>query len=740
MTELASIQELLLRKQTEVTDRSVVVRKALDKIYQDSLDGIQSGIINFAKQTELQSIHKEPLQDLCGKFHDLSSRASSLSAQVSKLDTTLANLAIGKEFLSALSKMTDMDQRLKAAIDTGRFDAATDIVKSVHSYREKGYINSVDKATMDRYEKEEERLLKSIRTMMKSSSADVETLARILFHLGHGDEGLGMYFDMIRNEFSERCLKHVNSVPSIASGGVNLTISSDDKPVHVEAVTNIFLEVADIVQKYQHVIDAEFGSENFKVFLQQIEYEANAHAVRVIRGLMKVTNNCQSKLKTSEQTSESLIRDLDFCLEELVTVVMRCTRFSGYVGSLLDKGESGHGSPRSPAPGSLQQVIEEITGVYVSGEQSLMSALITRALQDDSVDTDDEDTMYTSIVDDSFYIFKKAMDRAILTGDSNSACAVLNNITTTLQTEYKEYLDASFSYSKRIFGVSLGKLSAPDSKHPLQILYQCRRDESPGAMVRIYSKDSLPHAVGNIALTTQYITRFKSDCLVSFESNPVMKTLGEKSKAMFKQCLLMVDVIASELNDVHTNCIKFLLQQLRTSFISPFINVIENVDFDISETQFADYQVNDPYMRAFVTSLKLLLYLINKITTQDTSRSFMSILCDYIALRLERTLMAVAAGGGGRSKFSILGATQFYQDVARLVSFFAQNTDIPVRIKFGRLQELTSILCVESIAEFRQMYPMSGEFVVPALKIKVDDARLLLSARSEFKPDDIRAI
>jgi hypothetical protein len=301
-------------------------------------------------------------------------------------------------------------------------------------------------------------------------------------------------------------------------------------------------------------------------------------------------------------------------------------------------------------------------------------------------------------------------------------------------------LDASFSSSKRIFGLSLSKLSSQEPQHPLHILYQYQGEESQGSTVRISSKDSLPHAVGNIALSTQYITRFKADCLSTFEANPVIKTLGEKSKAMFKQCLLMFDVIAGELNDAHTNCIKFLLQQLRTSFISPFINVIENVDFDIGDSHFADYQVNDPYMRAFVTSLKLLFDLIGKISAPETSKSFMSILCDYIALRLERTLMAVASGGGSRSKFSILGATQLYQDVARLVSFFAQNTDIPVRNKFGRLQELTSILCVESIAEFRQIYPVSAGYVVPSLKITVEDARVLLSARSEFKADDISTI
>ena len=62
----------------------------------------------------------------------------------------------------------------------------------------------------------------------------------------------------------------------------------------------------------------------------------------------------------------------------------------------------------SPRAGSLQQVLEEISGVYVSGEQCLMTALIDRAINDDTVHTDDYSTTTSTIVDDSFYIFKKA--------------------------------------------------------------------------------------------------------------------------------------------------------------------------------------------------------------------------------------------------------------------------------------------------------------------------------------------
>jgi hypothetical protein len=373
----------------------------------------------------------------------------------------------------------------------------------------------------------------------------------------------------------------------------------------------------------------------------------------------------------------------------------------------------------------LQQIIEEIFGVYVSGEQCLMTALISRAINDDSVDTDDLLAMTSSVVDDSFYIFKKAIDRAILTGDQNCACAVLNNITTILQTEYKDFLDTSFVSSKRIFSYCINQFRDMVSMNALGVIYRQRREESNGA--RITSKDSVPHAIGNIATSYQYVVRFRADCLQSFETVMGGNTSGV---AMFNQCLLMFDSISSEMNDMHVNCIKFLLQQLRGSYIAPFVNVIDNVNFDISDIQFSDYQVNDPYMRAFVASLDSLVRLVESITTGDTFKAFISILCDYVALRMERSLT-----GHTSSKFSLLGASQFYQDIARLVSFFAQRTEVPVRNKFGKLQELCGILCVESVAEFRQIYSQPG-----SLKVSMAEAKNVLSLRSDITTDAISTI
>ena len=313
----------------------------------------------------------------------------------------------------------------------------------------------------------------------------------------------------------------------------------------------------------------------------------------------------------------------------------------------------------------------------------------------------------------------------MLTMDPNCACAVVNNITSILQADFKEFLEDSFTNSKRLFGYHVAKLGEASVENPLQALFKQRLDEGGS----VTSGDSLPHAMANVAVAGTYVTKFRTDCLDSFD-----RTLRGHAdrRAMFQQCLGAFDLISAELADLHTTTVKYLLHQVRGTHISPFINAMEAVDYDIDEEAFSDMQVNDPVVRSFIASLDGLLRWVSAVSVPETIKAFSSLLCDYVAIRLDRSILQ------SRSKYSLLGATQLYQDVARLVSFFAENTEVPVKAKFGRLQELCSILCLESIGEFKQIYSEGfGAGPLQACKISVKDVRSILSLRAEFTHDAI---
>ena len=699
MSRLESIKAQLGDVLASASVREKTLNADLEELHVLALTAVQKNVTVIAAIVEQQASKKKLASELHMDMQRVADKATRLSQRVRVLDTTLTNLRTAKSFIAGLDELSAADERIRAAISSGDTDSAASVVKSVRRFEKAGFMAALDKHVLGRYRQYEQDLFGVLRKELLEATASnddarVQSLTATLFEVGLETESINSYFDYVRGRFSERCLAHA----SVNAG-------ASDTPVHVEAVTNIFLEVADVIQKQQRFIESSFGTDKFAQFLSHIEYEANALAVRVIRALMKATSAAAAD-----------VASLDFCLEELVTVVLRCKRFGDYMHSLSD-------APPVVAPGSLQQVLEEVSGAYVAGELSLMTSLFERAILDDTVDTDDTSTAWSSVVDDAFYIFKKSFDRSLLTADSNCACAVVNNIANLVQTDLKTFLEDSFENSKRLFNYYVGPSMRGDVS--LAPLFKLREDEGTGGVTRIIrSGDSLPHALGNIGITAAYVARFKADCLESYD-----RSLKKSDRrAMFQQCLATLDSVAGEFNDLHTNCLKYLLQQVRTVFISPFVSAIDTVDFDVSEQGFSEMQVNDPFMRAFVASLDVLVRWIHQVCAPDTAKPFLSMLCDYIALRLERSLFQA------RGKFSILGATQMYQDVARMVSFFAQSTEVPVKTKFGRLQELCSLLCMESLAEYKQLYSDGLPY-----KLSAKDVRAILGLRSEFSHDAIAA-
>ena len=683
---MLQLETLLSNRKRENAERQSVLLAEIASMHESANLLLHGGSV-ITQMIDFQSGHRKRVDGLCADMRGVSEEAKKLSLRVKELDMVLRNLSLGKEFLGALDYLHNVDGRLGDCIKAGQLGPAVEIVERVHKYREQGFLD----AKLPRFDQLCAQLCELVRGDLQeavntSDLTSVNKFAKMMSKLGLSDEALLLYTEYVRVGFNDQCSSHTARI-----------VLSESSPMHVEAVTNIFLLVADVVQKNHEYIEHTFGEESFKKFLAEIEYCANAHAVRVIRMLMKHVSQLQH-----HDNKVDKIRLLDFCLEELVLVIMRCKRFAEYLGSLL--------VVPSGQPGSLQQVIEEVVSVYVAGEHALMRGLMDQAIADDCVDTDDEFSKTSSVVDDSFFIFKKSIDRSLLTSDPNCACAIVNNITTILQIEFREYLEEAFGNAKRLFNYCLTSLLRKDSAldHPMRAVFQQRKEELSGGPVtvtRMSSADSLPHAIGNISQASTYIVKFRQDC---WERVP-----GPK----FRECLTAFDMLASEFVELHAQAVKYLLQQLRTNYIAPFMSAVDNVNFDINETKYADMQVNDPYMRAFIASLNALVLWVKRVCIQESFGVFVSFLCDYISLRFEKYLLTRSP------RFSALGAAQLYQDISRLVTFFAQNTEAPVRVKFGRLQELCSILCLESVDEYT-----SYAFT----RVTSTEAKTILGLRKEF--------
>lgn len=709
MGKLHQLRTYLLENAAALSEREAQVRAELDEIFSSFSGSIPSDLVQLGRSiNEHRAGYVATVKRVHKDMDEIALRASSLSDKVRMLDHNISELSRAKAFVTGVEEIGSIEETLRGYVDRKDFSAAVEIVKRVNEYEALGVLGVVEPAKAKSITQLNERLIKLIRAQFEADkkSPAVQTMCKMMFTLGKKEEALAMYMEYVRSSFSDRCQSHLGTVYS--------STSSPETPVHLDAVTNIFLEVADVVQRHQRTIDTEFGESSFKQFVTGIEQDAHSYAARIIHSLIKNTNGAMTQIRAGG--SEAAIHSLDFSLEEIVTIVMRCKQFGMYIRGLVEGVTNDQ----------MERLVEEIIGVYVAGEQALLHALFGEAMRDDTIDESDM-SKTSSIIDDAFFIFKKCMNRSILSTDPNCACAIVNNITNLIQADLREYLETSFGSAKRLFSFCIGDTS----DNPCESIFKHRREEQTTPSTRITSADSLPHAMSNIALAWSYVSKFKQDCLESFDESFKDKA---KARSMFQQCLLAFDVCVNELNELHVSCAKYILVQCRAVYISPHISAIDAVDFNITDAGFADFQINDPYMRAFVASLEALIKWIRSLVSPDCVRVFFILLSDYIAIRLERTLFQHS-----KSKFSILGATQFYQDLARMVSFIASATEVPVRNKYGRLQELASIMCVESVAEYKQIYG-DGSTLLKQFKITPAEVKALLSMRSDLSADSVSTI
>ena len=85
----------------------------------------------------------------------------------------------------------------------------------------------------------------------------------------------------------------------------------------------------------------------------------------------------------------------------------------------------------------LSHHLQEIMGTYVLMEKYYMRESIQKAIE---MDTLPENSLCSSVIDDTFYVLKKSRDRAVMSGNLNCVCAVINQITSLLESDFIEAL------------------------------------------------------------------------------------------------------------------------------------------------------------------------------------------------------------------------------------------------------------------------------------------------------------
>ena len=167
-----------------------------------------------------------------------------------------------------------------------------------------------------------------------------------------------------------------------------------------------------------------------------------------------------------------------------------------------------------------------------------------------------------------------------------------------------------------------------------------------------------------------------------------------------------------------------------TPRIRPVLDSVATISYELSESEYADNEVNDPWVQRILHAVEINVAWLQPLLTANNYDSFVHLVIDFIVKRLEVIMM--------QKRFSQLGGLQLDRDTRALVSHFSGMTQRTVRDKFARLTQMATILNLEKVSEILDFW---GENSGPMTwRLTPAEVRRVLSLRVDFKPEAIAAL
>lgn len=175
------------------------------------------------------------------------------------------------------------------------------------------------------------------------------------------------------------------------------------------------------------------------------------------------------------------------------------------------------------------------------------------------------------------------------------------------------------------------------------------------------------------------------------------------------------------------------LEQLANSIVPrlrPALDAVSAVSYDLSEAQYAENEVDDPWVQRLVMLVEQNLGTLQPLLTPNNYDSLVAQVTDLVVRRVEAVIV--------QKRFNQLGGLQLNRDVRALVSQFSSMTSRTVRDKFARLTQIARLLDLEKVSEILDYW---GENSGPMTwRLTPAEVRRVMGLRVDFKPEAIAAL
>ncbi|KAK3594356.1 hypothetical protein CHS0354_031735 [Potamilus streckersoni] len=709
LTDMKQIQDAYLKLCKDEEELS----KDLDNLLENQTT-LEDKMIGLHKTLPNLQILQTDSKQLCSMVTFTSTLAENVSSKVRQLDLAKSRVTACMQRVEDILDLKFCTDGVQAALQNEDYETAAGHIHRFRSLDENVLKLSSDMNqgtsldTSFKHLHEAEEKMKTIvhnkfdASVQARDVASIERFFKIFPLLDLHEEGLTKFGKYLAAKLSEDADKRLILV-------LKGTDSTDRRSnvLFADAITQLFEDVARIIEIHQPLVEAKYGSGRLITLLKIIQKECDRQS-RKILGEFKSKRDFDSRLQHVQQslifhkqlTVEKLDpKDLDVLLSEVVLLNTRTELYLRFLkrrafGDLETAFQDEDKRKEKEAEVDkvlqscdLSRLLQEIIGSYITMEEYFMREMVLKAVVMDSTDSGSQTS---SMVDDSFFIVKKCVRRAMSSSSVDGVCAMINHACTILEQDFREVLfnrvragfpsgfDLTQAYNIVQSSIQQGKLQSSDIEK---------------------TKAQFLTTLNNAEVSSEYSKALKSN--LEEEVLKLFAQCNEQSIAKLESCLSDLGAVANKFKDV----LEFGFSQLTSSVIKPKIkpqiDAFLSTSHNISEEEFSNYEANDPWVQNFIVVLDSMLGSFKESLTGTNYDKFVSLVTGECTMQLEKSVM--------KSVFNRLGGLQFDKELRVLVAYLTTVTTWTIRDKFARLTQMATILNLEKVNEILDYWgPNSG--------------------------------
>ena len=482
---------------------------------------------------------------------------------------------------------------------------------------------------------------------------------------------------------------------------------SGSKVTFVDAVSNVLKDVAQSVNEYVDMMRESFGPEYALEGVHGLHHVCDVRGTRVLKryiedkGLSRLCQQMSNRIDASNSPNDNVFRTIEPMLMELLVL---CTRGEEYIQFIL-QAMADAAAPNTLSPsletsirgGAFGSCLREVLSYYISLEEYYVEESVAKAIE---ICEAVPGSLTSSMVDDSFYVLLSSGKRALSTGRAPSAVAILNQINTVIATVYRS------SLVKKLQGCSSRLAGCAPKGYQEQ--YDSRADEYALAM-------------NDVALSAAYVEKLRGQ-LEQVAHHVFVSSPHDEDR---------IRLVLADLNKTAADIQRLSDQsceQLTTSLMSklrPVLDAFVAARYELSE----DVELNDEWSISLIQAFEQAFIWLQNVISSEVYTKVIDMAVDKIIARMEACI--------AQKQFSQLGGLQLEKDVRSLVIGLSDLTQTSMRDKFSRLQQLATVLGVETAAEAADLV---GDALLVSWKLTSLDVRQALAQRIDFSQHDIAAV